>query len=504
MLLVIEKAIEDEAKKRLARYSQSQYYKHKYARVFTKRTGVQAIMKPHELPNAWCFHKHFDPRYCLNHAKFLARGLWNSLNSGCYTPVEALRRTFPKASGGDRIIDAFSVPDAVVAAIFAKNLIRRNSKIFSDASYAYQEGRTNLDAILRIKGMIEGEKIFVSQYDFSKFFDSIQHNYLWDSLAKDTGFLTTNMERMVLSSVIRHSWRNLDGETGVRTVGIPQGNSISLFLANVAAHSLDRDLEKISGTFVRFADDSIVVNLSYEDALKTSQAYARFSDRSGVAINSKKSTGIRIFSSVPCEMAHVTDFTFLSYKFTPDGVFLSDRILKNIKRRCSKIIYNNLLLHLRQTRKIAKGRRGKGFVDWDLVTCLNELRRYIYGAKRQSVIDDFLKNGGKMGRMTGAVGYFALLEEGEIFRKLDGWLLFVVRSMYTYRVTLLSKTNKSTRALKGLSDAELLSGNWYNFSKVPMETSLPSFYTAWRAARKNFAKHGLGGVDSTGEGYGYE
>ena len=498
MLLVIEKAIEDEARKRLARYSQAQYYKHKYAHTFTKRTGVTALMKPHALPDAWSFHRHFDPRYCLNHAKFLARGLWNSLSAESYEPVEALRRAFPKPSGGERIIDAFSIPDAVVATIFAKNLIRRNGKAFSDASYAYQEGKTNLDAVLRLSSMIEGETIFVSQYDFTKFFDSIDHGYLRECLSKDGDFLTTKMERTVLFAVMNHSWRDLSGNSGVRIEGIPQGNSISLFLANAAAHSLDRELGKLSGSFARFADDSVVINLSYEDALKTSQAYARFSERSGVKINKIKSTGIRIFSAVACEMAHIPSFTFLSYKFTPDGLAISDKSVVNIKRRCTKIMYNNLLLHLRRTGKLAKGRRGKGFVDWDLVTCVNELRRYIYGAKRQVVIDAFLTGGGKIGRSTGAVGYFGLLEDGGKFRELDGWLLHVLQSMYARRVALLPKK------VKALDETALLSGNWYTFPKVQMETSLPSFHTAWRAARKNFARHGLGGVDPTGEGYGYE
>ncbi|MDW9830301.1 hypothetical protein GOB24_22245 [Sinorhizobium meliloti] len=499
MLLVLEKAIEEEAKKRLARYSQEQYYKHKYAGTFGKRTGLKPKLKPHALPDAWDFHKHFDPRYCLNHSRFLACGLWSSLSDGKYTPVDALRRTFPKPSGGERIIDAFSIPDAAVAKIFAKNLIRRNAKAFSDASYAYQEGKTNLDAVLRLRSMIEGETIFVSQYDFTKFFDSIDHEYLRGCLSKGGEFLTTTMERTVLFAVMNHSWRDLKGASGTRTQGIPQGNSISLFLANAAAHSLDRDLGKLSGSFARFADDSVVINLSYEDALKTSEAYARFSERSGVKINKTKSTGIRIFSAVACEMAHIPSFTFLSYKFTPEGLKISDRSVANIKRRCTKIMYNNLLLHLRRTGKLAKGRRGAGFVDWDLVTCVNELRRYMYGARPQAALDAFLTGGGGIGRSTGAVGYFGLLENGEAFRELDGWLLHVLLAMYARRMALLPKKKG-----KPLDEAELLSGDWYDFPKVPMETSLPSFYTAWRAARKNFAKHGLGGVDPTGEGYGYE
>ncbi|APG91876.1 reverse transcriptase domain-containing protein [Sinorhizobium americanum] len=502
MLSVIEKAIEDEAKKRLARYSQAQYYKHKYASVFSKRTGSKAKLKPHSLPAAWDFHRQFDPRYCLNHSKFLSRGLWRSLQVGNYIPLEALRRSFPKPTGGVRIIDAFSIPDAAIAKIFAKNLIRRNAKAFSDASYAYQEGKTNLDAVLRLRTMIQGETVFVSQYDFTKFFDSISHVYLRNCLSKGGDFLTTTMERGVLSAVMTHTWRDLDGNVGVRDEGIPQGNSISLFLANVAAHSLDKDLGSLSGSFARFADDSVVVNLSYEDALKSSEAYARFSKISGVKINKVKSTGIRIFSDVPCEMAHIDEFSFLSYKFTRHGLGMSAKAEANIKRRCAKIMYNNLLLHLRRTKKLAAGRRGAGFVDWDLVTCVNELRRYIYGARRQDEIDDFLNGVGRIGRSTGAVGYFCLLEDSAKFRQLDGWLLHVLQAMYSRRLQLLPKKLKSSA--KQISDEKLLSGEWYDFPAISMETSLPSFFTGWRAARKNFAKHGLGGVDPTGEGYAYE
>jgi len=39
-----------------------------------------------------------------------------------------------------------------------------------------------------------------------------------------------------------------------RERGIPQGTSISLFLANVAPWDLDRSLERLGVSFVRYAD----------------------------------------------------------------------------------------------------------------------------------------------------------------------------------------------------------------------------------------------------------
>jgi hypothetical protein len=73
------------------------------------------------------------------------------------------------------------------------------------------------------------------------------------------------------------------------------------------AHPLDTELSRLNGAFARFADDSVVVNYSYEDALRCADAFQRFSRESGVSINKEKSTGIRIFSNGPAEMSHISE-----------------------------------------------------------------------------------------------------------------------------------------------------------------------------------------------------
>ncbi|MBL3596917.1 hypothetical protein JMM63_15310, partial [Rhodovulum sulfidophilum] len=360
---LIEREIVAEARKRLAKHSQNAFYAHKYRQTYVKRTGKRAKRPAISTPKSWSFEKHFDPRYCINHARFIARGVWKSLRHGEYKPRPALRHEFPKAGGGTRNIDAFSIPDAVVASIFTRNLRQRNSKIFSDSSFAYQEGKTPLDAVLRVRSILGAEKVFISQYDFSNFFDNIDHHYVEEMLKKGSPLSTTHMERSVIRSILAHDY-HINGKTETRSKGTPQGNSISLFVSNMAAHTLDVELSKISGSFARFADDSIVVNFSYEDALKCAEAYKNFSQKSGVSINDKKSTGIRILSEHDAEMRHVSSFTFLSYKFTPEAVFVSDKSIRIIKARCAKIIYMHLLLHPRRAGKVSPKRVGRGFYDW--------------------------------------------------------------------------------------------------------------------------------------------
>ncbi|HAT87589.1 MAG TPA: hypothetical protein DCS30_17590 [Rhizobiales bacterium] len=502
---LIEKSIVEEAKKRLARYSQRSYYAVKYQKSYTKRTGEKAKSRTTGLPKSWEFDPHFDPRHCINHSKFIAKGVWNSLLNGTYSPKTALRSEHTKPDGGVRYIDAFSIPDAAIANIFMRILRKRNAKSFSDCSYAYQEGKTPLDAVLRVKRMLKGEKIFISQYDFSKFFDNIEHDHINYMLREDGPFQTTFMERQLLQSVLKHKY-SLNGKITQRDLGTPQGNSLSLFTSNVAAHFLDEELSKLSGLFVRFADDSVVVNYSYEEALKCAETYRQFSESSGVKINSTKSSGIRLLANTESEIRHINEFSFLSYKFTPDELLVSDKTIKTIKMRCAKTIYRHLLLHPRRANMVSAKRISGKQYDWDLVTCLNELRNYIYGGLRQTQIDDYLNGKANIRNMQGAVSYFSLVENSAQFRSLDGWLVDILHRAVSERVRFIRNvTTKKTHRLIDVD--ELLNGSWYQVTSAPMsrmETTVPSFFTAWRAGRKSLTRHGLGGVDTIGMGYNYE
>lgn len=498
---LIEREIIAEARKRLAKHSQNVFFVHRYRSIYVKRTGKRAKKPRISTPKSWEFDNHFDPRYCINHSKFIARGLWNSLQLGNYKPRPALRHKFPKADGGTRNIDAFSIPDAVIASIFIRNLRRRNAKIFSDSSFAYQEGKTPLDAVLKVKSILGAEKIFISQYDFSKFFDSIDHRYIEIMLAKNSPFQTTHMERQVIRSILTHDYF-VDSKLERRSVGTPQGNSISLFVSNLAAHTLDMDLSKISGSFARFADDSVVVNFSYEDALRCAEVYRNFSETSGVEINERKSTGIRILSEVDSEMRHIRDFTFLSYKFTPRNVFVSDKSIRAIKLRCAKIIYMHLLLHPRRAKKVSSKRVGGSFYDWDLVTCINELRKFIYGNLKQKKIDLYLNGDINLNNIQGAVSYFSLVESGDQFRALDGWLIDILHRALSERARLVRATTKE-KLHEVVSKDQIIDGSWYKRKIPEVETKAPSFFSAWRASRKSLTRYGLGGVDAVGMGYSY-
>lgn len=117
-------------------------------------------------------------------------------------------------------------------------------------------------------------------------------------------------------------------------------------------------------------------------------------------------------------------------------------------------------------------------------------------------MEDYLNGNINVNNVSGAVSYFALVKNGEVFRELDGWLLDMVERAYNYRVELINSIR--TNQIKTIPRSKIISGSWYKFTTIEMETRLPSFFTAWRTARKSWFQHGLGGIDSQGSGYAYE
>jgi RNA-directed DNA polymerase len=88
------------------------------------------------------------------------------------------------------------------------------------------------------------------------------------------------------------------------------------------------------------------------------------------------------------------------------------------------------------------------------------------------------------------MSFYPLVTSIEQFSKLDGWLISVLRRAVKERTKTLSYGFGITQ--EPLSDAEIVSGSWYNYQAgIPLETTAPSFVLAWRAARKSFKQYGL-------------
>lgn len=508
MIKIIAREIEREARKRLARLRREAANSHFRRIKFEKRTGTKGKLSSKSIPKYWSVHKHFDPAYCIRHRVFLAKGIWRSIVNDKFKPTPAVEMRIKKPSGGERRLHVFSIPDAAISNLFTRNILRRHDGIFSSSSFAYRPSKTPLDAIIHLRNLTSSGKIFVVSFDFKSYFDTIPFDYLRRVIfERNSKFLTTFAERHVIAGFLRHRFADVvdykASKFSIRDVGVPQGTSISLFLANAAAHALDIQLEKMNGRFVRYADDIVIITNSYEDAISAHNAFRDFSERTGIPINEGKSEGIRILSTdEKSEIKSVKSVNFLGYTLTQGNVLLSDKSISRFKRAIGKIIYNHLILYPLKYGTFNSARVGAGFVDWDLVTCINDIRRYLYGGVSEERIRGYLDSKFAIRRFKGISAYYCLCDDVSQFAMLDGWLINALKRAHEHRRKILH--SKYGVMCAAINESELISGGWYRYSAVPVETQCPSFVVSWRTARKKWSRKGLIGLSLPEAFYSYE
>lgn len=504
MWQVIEREIERKARNILAKHRREAAAAKKHAARFTSRTGIASLAAPNRRPGYWDYHNQYDPVYCIAHARFLAKRVWSKIQSGTYKPIPAIQFEIDKPDGGTRTIMSFAIPDSAVANVFHRRLTLRNRGLFSSYSFAYRPDKTVLEAIIHLQRMLQPSKTYVLKYDYSKYFDTIDHEYLRKLIDKQT-FVVTGAERKVIDAFLNHefaiypSWMTLKYEERKR--GVPQGSSLSLFLSNIAAHELDMQLERLDGSFVRFADDVIAIAHSFTHARNIELEFRAHCERSGVKINFEKSSGISLLISRLSddkrsffidqddgdEISVIDHVDFLGHQVSSGHIDLPHRAIKRIKRKLSEIIYIHLLLYPRKGHPINPMRLGGSHTDWDLVTCVNEIRRYIYGGLKERDIQKFLDEDVKLPIVRGLMAFYPLVSRVDKLAMLDGWLKNVlIRAMRERGRLIVAQGGKPYQ----ISDISLVEGSWYK-SDIPNESILPSFVRGWRASRKFYKRYGL-------------
>ncbi len=246
------KIIEYESKKLLQRYhAYHNALELEYSR--KKKRISNPAKKEIRTPDYWSIEKKFNPFYVYSKRRQIAHSIANKIENGTYAPNTPQTMEIPKISGGSRTVTIYQIPDAAVSKLFYSQLLRKNRHRFSSFSYAYRNDRNVHFAIQDIAiELSQVSRVFVAEFDFSKFFDSIDHNYLFEQFDQN-GFLINSREKKVIQSFLHD-----------RTVGIPQGTSISLFLANIVCWKLDKEFERSGLKFARYADDTVIWSNNYQ------------------------------------------------------------------------------------------------------------------------------------------------------------------------------------------------------------------------------------------------
>lgn len=494
--LQIREQIVAEAKKLIERHHA--YHNHLHLDWLRNRSRIDdAPPKNVRVPEYWSLDPKFNPFYVRRNASAIARSIAAKIKSGNFAPHPPHRKTIPKSGGGERELTVYQIPDAAVSTYFYARLLAKNRHRFSSFSYAYRNDRNVHFAIQDIAvDLAQNARTFIAEFDFSDFFGSIDHQFLFAQL-HENGFLISAEEEQVIRAFLADRER-----------GIPQGTSLSLFLANLVCWKLDKSLEKTGLKFARYADDTVIWSPNYTSICDSFVIINDFSREAGVPINVKKSGGISLLArdGLAAEIASKSSFDFLGYSIGVDRVSVREKTVKRIKKQVSYLLYRNLVQPL-------KSNPLKGLIipandrDVALLVAMMQVRRYLYGGLLHRDLVDYIKGRRKSLHFKGVMSFYPLLDDIEQLKALDGWLKSAVaRSVQARAKLLLSHGFDRRHSFPfNVSRAEILSKYRRKRVRGKRLLELPSFQLIFKALQRGVLETGIERVmhpESSKYGYG--
>lgn len=501
MKALLRTMLAEECDKHVQRYYSYIRELNDYADRRSKREGT-AFKKTIYPRKWWTLDPRFNPFKVRATNKLATYGytLSRKLRRGKYKPNPALIHRVRKSDGTFRILNIFQLPDAALSRLIYKSLLKKNLPRLSGYAFAYREDRTPHDAVNEMFSEWNTlDRIYVAEYDFSKFFDKIDHDYLWRVL-DGRKFIMSREERTAIRAFLKSGaceFNDYPNNPTQRTSGIPQGTSISLFLANVACWELDRELERLGVAFCRYADDTIVWSPDYDRIVKAYGLINECSKRMGVPINPLKSPGITLLTrpSVRPEIKGKHSVDYLGYSISVTHISIAKKRVAKIKARISYLIYQNLIQPLK-VKKIFNTARLTPSLDLDYLTALRQIRYYLYGGLTEEKLRRYI--GGKVPhlRFRGVMSYFPIVTDISQLARLDGWLAYTLRQSLRMRERLWRA--HGVARLPGPTSAWIDRVNELDTGTLPggfsVDLTLPRFTLINSAMRLAIARRGIGAV----------
>jgi RNA-directed DNA polymerase len=330
------------------------------------------------------------------------------------SPVRGVK--IPKPQGGYRQLGIPTAKDRLVQQAIHQVLNARYEKIFSEGSYGFRPNRGAHQALAQAGDYVSRGKEYVIDLDLEKFFDQVNHHRLMWLLSKRIG------DERLLKLIHRFLQAGLleGGLISQRIKGTPQGGPLSPLLSNIILDELDKEMERVGYSYVRYADDVKIFVRSEETARRILPRITEFIEgKLRLKVNRTKS---RICRS--------RELNFLGHSILKNGLLgLSPESEKRMKMRIKGITRRNRGVSLNQV--------------------LHELKQYLMGWLQ----------------------YFKRAKMLKKMERVDGWLK---RKLRCYRLKQCKRVIGIVRWLRKLSVEETLSWrtalsgkSWWRLSNSP-------------------------------------
>lgn len=272
----------------------------------------------------------------------------SSIITGTFSPEPLKKIEISKENSEEkRPIALSSIKDKLIQKVLYTSLRDYFETTFSDKSYAYRQNKSTLKAINRTSLFIQEKNFWVLKADIDNFFETINHDKLLKILDKQIS--DKRIIKLISLFIQTGAFKSFDYFEHIE--GVHQGDILSPLLSNIYLDLMDKFLEKLEISHVRYADDFVVLFKDEQTAIKTKELLQSFLKTLDLNLEESKT-----------QISHIKDgFIFLGVHFVGKNRFVdNERLQKSISH-----IHN-----------LSKTKLGfKGFIE-DINSYLQALKNY--------------------------------------------------------------------------------------------------------------------------------